>query len=214
MGRHDRRIHRLLDVAGTTYAEQAGIRLADRPAPLYQLLVLASLLSTRISAHVAVAAARELRAAGCTTPQKMRAATWQQRVDALGRGHYRRYDESTATRLGEGAQLLIERYRGDLRRLADSRAIERSGKIDTVSARLREVPGIGPVGVDIFLREVQAAWPWVRPYAGVRVADAAKQLGLPSTARGLARAAGTDDLARLTAAIVRGWLDKDVRAQL
>jgi hypothetical protein len=30
------RIQRLLEVAGATYAQQAGIRLADRPAPLYQ----------------------------------------------------------------------------------------------------------------------------------------------------------------------------------
>ncbi len=210
MGRYDRRIARLLEVAGTTYARQAGIRLADKPAPLYQLVVLATLLSTRISADVAVAAARELRAAGYTTARKMRAATWQQRVDALGRGHYRRYDESTATRLGDGAQLLTDRYGGDVRRLA-----EMSGHDPAKAGELlREVPGIGPVGVDIFLREVQAAWPWVRPYAGERVAAAAKQLGLPSSARGLASAAGTDDLSRLTAAIIRASLDKDVRAQL
>ncbi len=32
----------------------------------------------------------------------MSEASWQDRVDALGRGHYRRYDERTATmRLGE-----------------------------------------------------------------------------------------------------------------
>jgi hypothetical protein len=32
----------LLDRAGTTYAEQAGIRLTDSPAPLYRLLVLST----------------------------------------------------------------------------------------------------------------------------------------------------------------------------
>jgi hypothetical protein len=204
------RTQRLLDVAGTTYAQQAGIRLADRPAPLYQLLVLSSLLSTRISAAIAVAAARELRIAGYTTAQRMRAATWQQRVDALGRGHYRRYDESTATRLGQGAELLIERYRGDLRRLADA-----AGKdIGKAGALLSDVPGIGPVGIDIFLREVQAVWPWVRPYVGERVAKAAKQLGVPSTPRGLASAVGTDDLSRITAAIMQASLDRDVRGRV
>ena len=39
-------------------AEQAGIRLADRPGPLHQLLVLATPLSARISADIAVAAIR------------------------------------------------------------------------------------------------------------------------------------------------------------
>jgi hypothetical protein len=110
-------VQALLDRFGRTYAEQAGIRLADKPSPLYQLLVLATLLSARISADIAVAAAKELFAAGYRTPQRMRQATWQDRVDALGRGHYRRYDERTSTILGEAAELLLDRWHGDLRRL-------------------------------------------------------------------------------------------------
>src|SRR5207248_620295 len=93
-----------------TYAEEAGIRLADRPRPLYQLLVLATLLSARISGDIAVRAARELFRAGYRSPEAMREAAWQDRVDALGRGHYRRYDERTATMLG---------LPGDARALAD-----------------------------------------------------------------------------------------------
>ena len=73
------------------------------PAPLYQLLVLTALLSTRIRAGVAVAAARELFAAGCRTPQGTARTSWQERVDALGRAHYRRYDERTATMVGRAA---------------------------------------------------------------------------------------------------------------
>jgi endonuclease III len=204
------RVARLLEVGRPTYAQQAGIRLADTPAPLYQLLVMSLLLSTRISADIAIAATRELRRAGYTTARRMLAATWQQRVDALGRGHYRRYDESTATRLGQGAELLVEHYRGDLRRLADAA----DHQPPRIAELLRELPGIGPVGADIYLREVQAVWPWVRPYAGERVASAAAQVGLPSTARGLASAAGTDDLSALSAALIRVTLDKDLRAKV
>jgi hypothetical protein len=40
------------------------------------------------------------------TPRAMAEASWQQGVDALGRGGYRRYDERTSTMLGEGAELL------------------------------------------------------------------------------------------------------------
>jgi hypothetical protein len=109
----------LLDRFGATYAEQAGIRLTDKPSPLYELLVLATLLSARISGDVAVAAAKELFTAGYRTPQKMQQASWQDRVDALGRGHYRRYDERTSTMLGEEAALLLERWHGDLRTLRD-----------------------------------------------------------------------------------------------
>ena len=50
-------VRALLRTAGRTYAEQAGIRLTDKPAPLYRLLVLSVLLSTRISADIAVDAA-------------------------------------------------------------------------------------------------------------------------------------------------------------
>src|SRR5580693_1356296 len=150
----------LLDRCGRTYAEEAGIRLADRPGPLYQLLVLATLASARISADIAVAAARELFAAGYRSPKAMSEASWQDRVDALGRGHYRRYDERTATMLGDGAELLAGKWHGDLRKLRD----DAGGDVGGITSRLTELPGVGPVGASIFLREVQEIWPAVAPY--------------------------------------------------
>ncbi len=60
MTEHRTTVRTLLERAGTTYAEQAGIRLHDSPSPLYRLLVLSVLLSTRIRADIAVAAACEL----------------------------------------------------------------------------------------------------------------------------------------------------------
>ncbi len=73
----------LTDLAGTTYAEQAGITLRDTPAPLYRLLVLSVLLSTRIRADLAVDATRALVDAGAGTPERMAAMSWQDQVDAL-----------------------------------------------------------------------------------------------------------------------------------
>ncbi|CAL99511.1 hypothetical protein A8924_0544 [Saccharopolyspora erythraea NRRL 2338] len=194
----------LLDRAGTTYAEEAGIKLEDKPAPLYRLLVLSVLLSTRIKAGIAVSAARELAEFG--TPQKMRDATWQQRVDALGRGHYVRYDESTATSLGDGAEYLLDRYRGDLRKLRD----EAGGGIKALKSKLQEVKGLGPVGADIFCREAQAVWPELRPYFDKKALSGAKKVGLPEDAKRLAELVGDKDLARLAAALVRATLEKDV----
>jgi hypothetical protein len=190
----------LLDRYGRTFAGEAGIKLSDQPKPLYQLLVLATLLSARISAEVAVAAAKELFAAGYATPKGMREASWQDRVDALGRGHYRRYDERTATMLGDGADLLIDRWKGDLRRLRD----EADGDAGRIHDLLTEFPGIGPTGADIFLREVQGVWSQVAPHLDERVLAGAAKLGLPRQARSLARLAHSDDeLARLSAALVR-----------
>lgn len=130
----------LLDDYGRTYAHEAGIRLTDTPQPLYRLLVLSCLLSARIRAGVAVAAAKELSAAGMRDPKRMAEATWQQRVDALGRGGYRRYDERTATQLGDGARLVTERYGGDLRRLRE----QAGGDVAEIRRLLREFPGLGP----------------------------------------------------------------------
>lgn len=57
-------VRTLLDQAGTTYAAEAGIKLADKPAALYRLLVLSLLLSARIKAGIAVAAAHRAWAGG------------------------------------------------------------------------------------------------------------------------------------------------------
>ncbi|WP_405108987.1 hypothetical protein OG559_27540 [Micromonospora sp. NBC_01405] len=195
----------LLDRQGRTYAEEAGIRLADRPGPLYQLLVLTMLLSTRIRASVAVAAARELFAAGYRTPQAMGASGWQERVDALGRGHYRRYDERTATMLGAGARLCLDRWHGDLRRLHR----EAGGNRPALRRLLTEFPGIGPTGADIFLREAQQVWPDVRPYADRRTLAGAKRLGLPANPDGLAGLVGGGDFGRFASALVRVALGEE-----
>src|SRR5699024_8631767 len=129
----------VLQEHGRTYAEEAGIRLKDTPAPLFQLLCLTQLFSAPIGAQVAVATMRELLDEGWTTPEHLLDSTWQQRVDALGRGGYRRYDESTATYLEESTQLVKDRWRGDLRRLRD--AAEDEGEVRHL---LQEVPRVGP----------------------------------------------------------------------
>ncbi|MFG2693028.1 endonuclease [Kitasatospora sp. NPDC048407] len=192
----------LLDRHGTTYAEQAGIRLRDTPAPLYQLLVLTQLCAIRIRADTAADAARELFADGLRTPRAMTGSSWQQRVDALGRAHYVRYDESTATALGEGAALVRERWHGDLRRLRE----EAERDPAAIGRLLREVPRIGPVGADIFRREAQLLWPELRPFFDRRALSAAAGLGLPREPDALAALVRPDDLARLSTALVRSTL--------
>ncbi|MFD4899277.1 endonuclease [Streptomyces sp. NPDC058411] len=199
-----RTLDALLERHGTTYAAEAGIRLRDTPQPLYQLLVLSLLLSARIRADIAVASARALFSHRLRTPRRMADATWQERVDALGEGGYRRYDERTATQLGNGALLLLDTYGGDLRRLRR----EADGDMDTLRAGLRRFPGIGPAGADIFLREVQTVWPEASPYLDAKALQGAERLGLPATPDKLVRLAKGEDPAVLAAALVRSALDK------
>ncbi|MFH9413025.1 endonuclease [Streptomyces rochei] len=210
MGRDQERVVReLVDAHGRTYAEEAGIALKDTPQPLYRLLVLAHLLSARIRGSVAVATARALQDAGLSDPRRMADADRQERVDALGRGGYRRYDERTATQLGEAAELLNERWGGDLRRLREE-ADGEVGEVGEVRRLLQEFPGIGPTGADIFLREVQRVWPEVAPCQDRKALQGAERLGLPKDPDRLVRLAGRTDPAVLAAALVRASVDEEV----
>jgi endonuclease III len=189
----------VLDRYGRTFAEEAGIDLDDSPGPLFQLLVLAELLSARIGAGIAVAAAVELKKAGWTTAAAMRDAKRPAVIAVLGRAGYRRYDERTATQLHDMAELVLARYGGDLRRLAE----EANGDVDDAARLVQEVKGIGPTGAAVLLREVQCVWPWVRPYLDDRARAGARRIGLPDDEERLAELVAPGDLARFAAGLVR-----------
>ncbi|QIS16380.1 endonuclease [Nocardia arthritidis] len=209
MGQQDV-VKELMQRIGTGYAAEAGIALADKPAPLFQLLMLSQLLSTRIAARIAVAATKELVDTGYNTPRRVADADWQELVDALGRAHYRRYDESTASRLGANAARVLDHYHGDLRELA------RESRCDPKHAAqlLQQFQGIGPVGSDIFLREVQDIWPWVRPHFDERALKGASRIRLPADPDRLADLAPKDRTAALAAALVRISLDEDIADEI
>jgi endonuclease III len=194
-------IKTLLKRYGRTFAEDLGIEAeANQPSPLFCLLVSAMLFSTRISHNVAERTARVLFDHGWTTPEKMAAATWEQRVEALDEGGYVRYDERTATMLGEMAEVLLKTYQGDLRRLRE--AADR----DPAHERqlLDQFKGIGEVAVNIFFREAQLAWPELYPFADARTLACAKALGLPADAKKLAALVeGRRQFVRLVAAMIR-----------
>nr|WP_233151472.1 endonuclease [Mycobacterium lehmannii] len=199
-------VKRLLEQVGTTYAEDAGIRLADKPMPLFQLLILCMLSSKPIDASIAVEAARELFRAGLRTPKAVLDADRAEMIRAFGRAHYVRYDESSATRLTDIAKAVVDEYGGDLRNLDgtedhDATALTRS---------LKGFKGIGDTGAAIFLREVQDTWTWIRPYFDARASSAARNLGLPSDSDELA-ALAPRKCAKLAAALVKVSLDDDLR---
>lgn len=210
MAEDDVRIARLLDQAGLTFSRQAGFAVRNTPSALFQIAVLAILLAKPIGADLAVAGAAELRKAGGRTVRGMLELTWQQRVDALTRARYRRFDESSATRMQEASELIRDRWRSDLRRLAD----EAGEDPDKAARLLTQIPGIGPSGADIFLREAQAVWPWARPHLDERVRAGARAVGLPSARDKLAAVFGGRDAARLGAALVRAALDDELAARV
>lgn len=195
----------LLEHYGYTFADEAGVRLRNSPAPLFQLLLLATLLSARIQAEHAVSAAASLFSSGLTTPSKVAQASWQTRVEAITWTGYRRFDERTATTLGQSAERVLKLYQGDLRQLRQAAA----GDVQRMHEELQRFKGIGKTGADIFLREVQGVWLEVYPYADERVGRAARALGLPPEPRALSKLVRKRDFPRFAAALIRVHLAGD-----
>jgi endonuclease III len=198
-------VRMLLKLYGRTFAEDLGIDAeANEPSPLFCLLISALLFSTRISHHIASKSARILFERGWTTPERMVATTWEQRVQALDEGGYVRYDERNSTMLGEAAEMLLDLYQGDLRNLRE--AAER----DPARERklLDQFKGVGDVAVNIFFREAQLAWQELFPFADEKALASAKKLGLPTDSQKLAALVRTRrDFVRLVSALVRVQLE-------
>ncbi|MEQ8166217.1 MAG: hypothetical protein RIC93_09095 [Alphaproteobacteria bacterium] len=199
----------LLERHGRTFSEELGLDLGrNKPSPLFRWLCAALLMSARISAGQAIAAARALAHAGWRTPQAMAASTWRERVRVLNRAGYARYDESTARMLADSTAWLLSEYKGDLRRLRRAAGEDPAEE----RRRLKAFKGIGDVGADIFFREMQLAWDELYPFADRKACAAAQPLGLPARPRELARLVPKKQFPRLVTALVRADLARDLEA--
>jgi hypothetical protein len=111
---------------------------------------------------------------------------------------------------GDACELLLDRYRGDLRRLR----AEAGQDPKRERQLLKVVKGLGEVGVDIFFREAQVAWEELFPFVDRRAAQAARRLGLDADPEALAGDLDPEAFARLMAALVRTRLANDHDAVL
>jgi hypothetical protein len=197
----------LLQRHGRTFAEELEIPVEQgSPSVLFRLLCASLLFSARISARNATKAARALTDQGWTTPEKMAGASWEQRVKVLNESGYARYDESTATMLGNTCQMLLERYGGDLRNLRE----EAGRQAPKERQLLMQFPGIGNTGANIFFREAQVVWDELYPFADERVLSAARNLNLDDSPQDLASMVGDSQFPRLAAALTRVQLERDI----
>jgi endonuclease III len=131
------------------YAKDLGIDLSSKQETDYFKWFLACLLFGKpIQQEVAKLTYFEFVKEGLTTPEAIIQAGWDKLVEILDRGHYVRYDFSTATKLLDVSKTLIEKY-GTLTDL-----LNKSKTIDELSSRLQEFKGVGPKTTDIFLRDI------------------------------------------------------------
>jgi endonuclease III len=120
---------------------------------VFKWLIACQLFGERISQDIAAKTFVELDHAGYTEPTKLAHAEWQAVVDALGRGGYRRYDESTARELISIGKHLLDAYGGSMTQLR-----EQAGGSAAVKDKVQEFKGIGPRAAEIFLREMRGVW--------------------------------------------------------
>jgi hypothetical protein len=199
-------VEAVLDRHGRTYAEELGIDLErGGPSALFRMLVASILFSAPIGARQGLTAARALSEQGWTTAAKLAATSWEQRVRVLNQHGYARYGDRASAMLGDACALLLDRYGGDLRALRERAGRDPGGE----RTLLKQVKGVGDVGVDIFFREVQVTWDELYPFADPRALDAAKQLGLGSDLGKLAGGGDRERFARLVAGLVRVRLGHD-----
>ena len=111
---------------------------------LYKWLTAVTLFSKPIQRSVAAKASMQLSSEGLHSPDAIETAGWDELRDALIRGHYGRFDESTATRLLHQAKHLKTEY-GTLTNLLDSRTPEE------IREEIQSFNGIGPLGGQLFI---------------------------------------------------------------
>ncbi|KAI4273020.1 MAG: hypothetical protein LQ337_004916 [Flavoplaca oasis] len=144
------------------------------PENVLALVFNAMLTSARISHELAFKSVKCLIEAGYQDIKTLTGSTWEERTDVLTRGGYTRYREKTSTALGDLAQLVVEKYNGDLNHLLS----KASSDPTRIRELIKEIKGIGNVGVDIFCNTVQGIWPCLAPFIDPRSMKTAKQCGI------------------------------------
>lgn len=131
-------------------ADDLGIKMEKKEKPLFKWFLASYLLGKRIQQDIAHQTWKVFMRHGIDTPKKIASQSWQQLVDLLGEGRYRRYDESTARNLLEMSRALIRDYHGNLLNMYDSCDDEKE-----FCRQLQTLKGVGPKTTEIFMREAQ-----------------------------------------------------------
>ena len=154
-----------------TYSEELDLEL-NRSEDRFNWFLASILFAKRISAEVAKKTYRRFEEEGLNTPEKILAAGWDRLVEVLDSGGYVRYDFSTASNLLKIMKELKEKY-GDLEELH-----KESNSPEDLERRLQEFRGVGPVGVNIFLRELRGIWEKAAPEPSRMAIKTANRIGL------------------------------------
>ncbi|KAI1492253.1 hypothetical protein F5X96DRAFT_627466 [Biscogniauxia mediterranea] len=175
------------------------------PDTVLALLLNALLSSTRISHALAAKTIAALIQAGYHKLDVLEKSTWEERTEVLTEGGYTRYREKTATMMGDLTELIKHKYGGDVNAIPGL-----AGKDPhKIRSELKNVKGLGDVGVDIFFDTVQHVWPCVAPFLDPRSLKTAEEIGIGGDVHALWKAVSEDSgqMCRLAAALTKVRLD-------
>ncbi len=154
-----------------SYSDELGLDLT-KPENRFKWFLASVLFAKRISAETAKETYLCFEQEDLTSPEAILDAGWDRLVEVLDSGGYTRYDFSTARKLMGIAKTLKEKY-GSLEKLH----AESSNPSD-LENRLQEFKGVGPVGVNIFLRELRGIWEKAKPNPSPMAVLTAQRIGL------------------------------------
>ncbi len=155
-----------------SYSEELDLDLT-RPEDRFKWFLASVLFAKRISAEIAKETYLNFEQEELTNPEAILEAGWDRLVEVLDSGGYTRYDFSTATNLLGIAKILKEEH-GDLESLHSE-----SSSPSDLEKRLQEFRGVGPVCVNIFLRELRGIWEKAKPKPASMAVAMAQKVGLP-----------------------------------
>ncbi len=167
--------------ASSLYSEELSIDLSVQTDEQYFRWFLASLL---FGGHISETIARHTYQAfgrhRLTTPGRILAAGWDFLVNPIMReGGYVRYDFSKSDQILRDCQKLVDEYDGSLWRLHEDSRDARD-----LEGRLLAFYGVGPVTMNIFLRELRPFWLKADPAPLPVVATMATRLGVDLAGHG------------------------------
>lgn len=154
-----------------TYSEELNLDLT-KSEDRFKWFLVSILFAKRISSEIAKRTFKKFLEEGLVTPQAILEAGWKKLVQALDSGGYVRYDFSTASNLLNISRDLIDRY-GNLEEIH-----RRAKSPEHLEKMLMEFPGIGPTGVNIFLRELRGIWEKADPKPSKLAVEVAHKLGV------------------------------------
>jgi hypothetical protein len=157
------------------YSEELGINLSrNTDGELFKWFLASILFGARITETIAKHTYQTFARYGLLTPDEILDAGWDFLVNPImAEGGYVRYDGKTSTTLLLICEKLNTEYGGSLLLLHNMARDNRD-----LEARLGAFYGVGPVTVNIFLRELRPFWKKSNPEPLPTVIAAARTLGL------------------------------------